>query len=246
MNNLEQKPQSCQTDVIASAFSFFVGGTEIILENKGENQGQITINDKELGAYQMYWGAMGGTIQDFLMRINSDYFTDKLLGVRSTQVFDVKRTFAALRKYIRTEVGLPWYKHQEFQSNLRENLNLYQERCEEYNSEKYFVDHFTDYLCRYPSFYLIDDRFEQERIEGELHNISEPWNFICTKESQEAKWLKSLHCKIKRKLELPSESESKKCCRPVAGFYLGMTCPTCNKPFRSVLDKRTVSRKTTI
>jgi hypothetical protein len=202
--NTQTNPHLRQANVIASAFSFFVSGTEIILENKGENQGQITINDKERGTYQMYWGAMGGTIQDFLMRINSDYFTDKLLGVRSTQVFDVKGTFAAVRKFIRTELDLPWYKHQEFQSNLRENLNQFQERCEEYDSDKYFVDHFHDYLYRYPSFYLIDDRFEQERIESDFQNISEPWNFIHTKESQEAKWLKSLHSKIKRKLQSES------------------------------------------
>lgn len=204
MNNTALNPHLRQTNVIASAFSFFVGGTEIILENKGENKGQITVNDKSKGTYQMYWGAMGGNIQDFLLQINSDYFTDKLLGVMSTQTFDCKGTFAAVRKFIREELDLPWYKHQDFQANLRENLNLFQERCEEYNSDKYFVDHFHDYLYRYPSFYLIDDRYEQERIENEFQNISEPWNFIQTKESDTAKWLKSLHSKIKRKLQSKS------------------------------------------
>lgn len=27
---------------------------------------------------------------------------------------------------------------------------------------------------------------------------------------------------------------SEQCCSPTDGFYLGMTCPTCNKPFRMV------------
>lgn len=30
---------------------------------------------------------------------------------------------------------------------------------------------------------------------------------------------------------------SEQCCSPTDGFYLGMTCPTCNKPFRMVHAK---------
>lgn len=30
---------------------------------------------------------------------------------------------------------------------------------------------------------------------------------------------------------------SEQCCSPTEGFYLGMTCPTCNKPFRMVHAK---------
>ena len=204
MNNTALNPHFRQTNVIASAFSFFIGGTEIILENKGENQGQITVNDKDKGTYQMYWGAMGGTIEDFLLQINSDYFTDKLLGVMSTQTFDCKGTFAAVRKFIRQEIDLPWYKHLDFQKNLRDELNYFQERCTEYNSDQYFVDHFSDYLDRRLKFFLIDDRWERERIEKDFKNISEPWHFIQTKESDTAKWLKSLHSKIKHKLQSKS------------------------------------------
>lgn len=181
--------------------TFFIDDSEISIENKGENKGRITVFNKQKGSYEMYWGAMGGTIEEFLVRINSDYFTDKLLGKTSMQVFDCRGTFASLRKFIREDIGLPWYRYQEFQANLRENLNLFQERCQEYNSDKYFVDHFYDYLCRYPSFYLIDDIYEQERIKKEFKSISEPWNFIQTKESDTTKWLKLLHVKIKKKLQ---------------------------------------------
>lgn len=189
-----------QAIIEAGIISFNIKDTLITLENKGVNKGQINVSDNQYGNYSMYWGAMGGTIQEFIIQINSDYFTDKLLGAAPTTTFDVRATFASLRKYIRTELELPWYKHQEFQANLRENLNLFQERCTEYNSDQYFVDHFHDYLYRYPSFYLIDDRFDQERIESEFQNISEPWNFIQTKESDTAKWLKALHFKIKARL----------------------------------------------
>lgn len=183
-----------------SVRSFFIGGTNIILENKGPNRGQITIINNEKGIYNMFWGAMGGTIEEFITRINEDYFTDKLLGVRSTQVFDVNRTFTNVRRFIREELDLPWYKHIEFQKDLRNYISTFQERCAEYNSEKYFVDHFHDYLYRYPSFYLIDDRWEQKRLEDEFNNISEPWGFIATKDSKESKWLKSLHKTIVKKL----------------------------------------------
>lgn len=30
------------------------------------------------------------------------------------------------------------------------------------------------------------------------------------------------------------EGHSEQCCSPCEGFYLGTTCPKCNKPFRSV------------
>ena len=195
-----QNQPSCLGAVIGSAFSFSIGGTEITFENKGENKGEITISDKEKGTYQMYWGAMGGTLQDFILRINEDYFTDKLLGVRSTQVFDAKGTFKELRKFIREELDLPWYKHLDFQKDLREKLSNFQKNCEEINSDRYFVESFDFNVGTMPDFYLIEDRWERERIERDFKGISEPWHFIQTKESQEAKWLKSLHFKIKRKL----------------------------------------------
>ena len=183
-----------------SDISFLVSGTEITLENKGENQGQVTISDSKKGKYQMYWGAMGATIQDFILGINSDYFASKLLDTRNSNVFNPAGTFKELRKFIRDELDLPWYKHLDFQKNLREVLNSFQSQCEEINDERYFVDSFSFYLSTKLDFYLIDDRAERNRLEDEFKNINEPWHFIQTKESQETKWLKSIHAKIKRKL----------------------------------------------
>lgn len=59
---------------------FKIKGADIILVNKGINQGEIQIKSKTKGSFSMYWGAMGGTIEDFMLKTNSDYFSGKLLG----------------------------------------------------------------------------------------------------------------------------------------------------------------------
>lgn len=178
-----------------------ISGTEIFLEDKGPSAGKITIQDKNRGNYEMYWGAMGGMITSFIMSIDEYYFTNKLLGVRSTQVFDVKATFKDVRKYIREEIDLPWYAHKEFQADMREKLSNFQIDCTEYNSEQYFVDHFFDCFESRLSFYLIEDRWERHRIERDFKSISEHWNFIQKKESSESKWLRSLHKKLKQRIQ---------------------------------------------
>jgi hypothetical protein len=180
--------------------TFFIKKTKIILENKDENQGKIIIDDPDKGIYENYWGAMGGSIQDFILRINDEYFTNKLLGARSNQVFDAKGTFKELRKFIREELNLPWYKHLEFQKDFRKKLNNFQKNCEYMNSDKFFINNFDFNIGTMPSYHLIEDRWERERLENDFKNIEEPWHFIETKESEESKWLKSIHFKIKQKL----------------------------------------------
>lgn len=177
---------------------FKIGETAIILENFDYGQGKITVKDYNHGVYSHYWGAMGGTLEDFLLSINSDYFADKLLGRRNMHSFDAKKTFRNVRKFIREEIGLPWYKHLEFQEDLREKLNTFQSNCVEYNSEHYFIDHFDWYLSKLLSFNRIEDRYDREDLETAFKEISEPWGFIETSESETTKWLKKLHTKIKK------------------------------------------------
>jgi len=177
-----------------------IGKTKITLEDNGCSKGKIKIEDPDNGFYETYWGAMGGSLKEFLCQINSYYFSDRLLGHKSGQIFDVKSTFREVRKFIREELDLPWYKHIEFQKNLREKINIFQEKCDDENSETYFVDFFSFYLGTMLNFNLIDDRWERERVEEDF-KISEPWHFIQTKESYESKWLKSIHGKIKNKIQ---------------------------------------------
>lgn len=37
--------------------------------------------------------------------------------------------------------------------------------------------------------------------------------------------------------KLLSNADREVCCHPTSGFYLGTTCPKCNRPFRMVLNK---------
>ena len=85
----------------------------------GNGQGGITITDPVHGKFETWWGAMGKNTKEFLLVIDEDYFTNRLLGPISSQTYDNKKTFAELRRYIREDIVLPWYKHKSFQRNLR-------------------------------------------------------------------------------------------------------------------------------
>lgn len=189
-----------ETDANASIMRLKIDNTDIFLEELGENKGKITISDTYGHNYSMFWGAMGGTLKEFICRINPEYFVDKLLGVRSSQCFDVKNTFAELRNHIKNEMGLPWYQHQEFQKNMREVIKDFQEACEEANSEEYFVNCFINQFVSRLNYYLIKDDYERDRWEKEFNSISEPWNFIQTKESPKCIFLTELHEKLIKKL----------------------------------------------
>lgn len=91
----------------------------------------------------------------------------------------------------------------EFQKDFREKLKQFEENCTELNSEQYFVDQFNYYFSTLPNFHLIKDQWDQEEIENDFSSISEPWHFIDTKESQQTKWLKNLHKKLKKELTKP-------------------------------------------
>jgi hypothetical protein len=39
------------------------------------------------------------------------------------------------------------------------------------------------------------------------------------------------------KINIPQEESKEECCESANGFYLGTTCPKCNQPFRSVIEK---------
>lgn len=180
--------------------TFYINKTKVVLEDIDLNKGEITILDSKNGNYQMFWGAMGTDIKEFILSINSEYFSEKLLGFESSQEFDVNKTFKELRRFICEDLSLPWYKHMEFQKNLREKLNYFQKACKSNNSEQFFVDNFNFYLTTMPDFYLIKDKWESQYLEEEFKSISEPWHFIHTKENEKSKWLKNIHMKIKKKL----------------------------------------------
>lgn len=180
---------------------FKIKGAEIILVNKGENQGEIQIKGKTKGSFSMYWGAMGGTIEDFMVKINSDYFSSKLLGSINSQVFCEKETFKNLRQYIKENIDFRVDRGSLFRKDLNKVLRDFQRKCKEHGTPTYFIESF-EYNLSIIDFYLIEERYDKCRMREDFVAMSgEPWLFIGTKESDTSKWLKTIHAGIKRKLK---------------------------------------------
>lgn len=141
---------------------------------------------------------MGDSLPEFLKNIDEDYFTSKLLGAQSCYTFCSKKTFRNIRDHIKTEMSynLPWYKHMEFQKDMRYELKEFQSRCEDNNQ---FVEGWYRFVDGLP-YYNIEDKWDRKEIEQEFKNISEPWVFIGEKLSPEYKWLVKLFHKLKSRL----------------------------------------------
>lgn len=180
---------------------FKIKGADIILVNKGINQGEIQIKSKTKGSFSMYWGAMGGTIEDFMLKTNSDYFSGKLLGSINSQVFCEKETFKNLRQYIKENIDFRVDGGSLFRKDLNKVLRDFQRKCKEQGTRTYFVESFEYNLCLV-DFYLIKERYDRDKMEDEFDAMfGEPWLFIGTRESDTCKWLKTIHAAIKRKLK---------------------------------------------
>ena len=138
---------------------------------------------------------MGGTLKEFLLSINEDYFANRLCSNRFE--FSKKGTFANVRKYIREEMDLPWYKETYFQKELREDLNRFQNNC---YSEESFVNMWDDFINNIPYHNLECREWEAKSIEANFKGICEHWNFIEKIESSEYKFYLKLLPLLKNKL----------------------------------------------
>jgi len=177
-----------------------IGDTDVYLEDYDNGRGKIVVSNSYGHNYSYYWGAMSGTLSEFICRINSGYFADKLLGATSSWVMDTKATFTAIRKHIREEMDLPWYTHMEFQREMRELLKSFQSACQENENEGMFVDWWWSKFVERLPYYQIDDRIDRETIKKDFYNISEPWGFIEQKPSPNYKYLLNLHKELKNEL----------------------------------------------
>ena len=174
--------------------------TDVYLEELSENAGKITISDSYGHNYSYYWGAMGGTIKEFITKIDKGYFANNLIGRKSFWVIDVNKSIAEIRKYISTEMDLPWFKEKEFQKSIREELNNFKNELLENPNQYYFVDCFQSMFISRLNYHLIEGQYDRKEIEKAFKEISEPWHFIQTKPSEEYKWLEKLHGKLKKEL----------------------------------------------
>jgi hypothetical protein len=99
-----------------------IDGIQVQLEDLGNHQGTIIISGYGNDC-STYWGAMGSEIKEFILGVNGDYFANRLC--RENYTFSIKETFKNVRQYLRSETYelSGWYKHMEFQKDLRERLN---------------------------------------------------------------------------------------------------------------------------
>lgn len=170
-----------------------IGDTDILLEDTAPEKGKIIVANPYGNNYSYYWGAMGGDLKSFLCDITPSYFADKLMGANDNNEMDVPATFAEVRKFIRKEIGLPWYEHQAFQKQMREVLNEYQKDCEEEPSERHFVYRWEAGFIGRLDFYLIEDHGQLER---QFKDIPEIWNFIQKRPNAKYNWLVEMHGKL--------------------------------------------------
>ena len=175
-----------------------IDNTEIILHDYEKGKGKIIVANPYGYNYSHYWGAMGEEkIMQFIYTCNSHYFIDKLLGARKCDVFDAKKTFRNVRKFIKDEI-MDFYKHMEFQKEMRQILNDYQDWCDGFEDGHYFVDGWSYYLLDKLPYSLIDCKIDRESIKDQFESITEPWDFIDTKPSDEWYFLNKLFNKLKK------------------------------------------------
>jgi hypothetical protein len=178
-----------------------IDGNDIYLENFETGKGKITITTPNGLSYSYFWGAMGSDLEEFITRINADYFAKNLIRYSDMYEMDVKSTFKTIRKFIRTEIGLDWYQEMEFQKQMREVLNDFQKECEDNKDRLLFVNWFESSFLRRLDTYLIQDDYIEKQFDTDSGCWSEVWNFIEEKPTMEYMRLKMLHTKLVKHLK---------------------------------------------
>lgn len=175
-----------------------------VLYDLGPSKGKVELYNEEEMTHSYSWGAMGGTISEFISGINESYFASNLRK-GSGQKFSVKKTFQNIRKHLKDEMGFTWFKYKDFHSHVMEKIRMSQILCEEYDTEEFFVDEIYYTIHHHGiDYYLCDERGIEEEFKS---NFSEPWHFLSHDSSDEYNMLIKAFHKIQKKLitKIPSE-----------------------------------------
>lgn len=162
---------------------------DIMLDDKGEGKGKVTVSDTQFYTSSYYWGAMGMSLREFLKKINSDYFAGKMCS--KTYQNDSKKTVKNIRKYIREEMAydLPWYKFMNEQKELRRFLK---------ELEGYDCNTIVEMLFNIKDYFICEDEEFVKIIDA--HLSVEPFHFIGQTVTPEYEYFKKLHSKLKKAL----------------------------------------------
>lgn len=171
-------------------------GAQFTLIDVKENHGELILQLAEGTIYKYYWGAMGCGIVEFIKHCSPDYVVRNLIGQQGCFTYDNKGTFKYLREHIRTEMGLPWYLHLDFQKSLRHALRHYQQIATCQNS---FVYGWTSFVYLI-DFALIENSRDEKEIEKDFKNMSEVWHFCQDKHSDTYNQLTKLITQLKTQL----------------------------------------------
>lgn len=179
-----------------------IGLTDVIFKDEGVGKGKIIVSNDDWGYnFSHYWGAMGDRhIKQFVAEVNTDYFVNKL-STRLNGDLDVKKTFRNIRKRIRealAEEGISWYKHMDFQKDMREEINrLQSEVC----SDQQLVSELSDFHSRL-NYYDIEDRYDRQTVESVFRGVfDECWHMFEYQEPRENLFLADLHKKLVKVLK---------------------------------------------
>lgn len=172
-----------------------IDNTDIFLENIEFGKGKITISNTYGYNFSHYWGSMGNSLEDFLLRIDSGYFIGKLCS-NSQGDFSGKRTVKNIRKVLREEFSyeIPWYKNMEAMKELRKKLkNL--ETCSSEN--EFFFE--VSYITKYDWFLYIDDRYDAREFKNNIESLfSEVHYYFEYEDSREIVFLKDIFKKLQK------------------------------------------------
>lgn len=189
-----------------------IESADVILNDMGNGHGKIIISDDNWGYnFSYYWGAMGNSLEDFLCKINTDYFIGKL-GPHENGPVNPKKTITNIRKALNEYLysSYPWYKYPEFSAEIRHELRRMSSRgFDSVDDFFYRMDDFIENL----NYYLIDDKYDRESIESIMKDAinSELWYYIVYEPHREKLYLEQFHKKLKKaiknnkKLELKTE-----------------------------------------
>jgi hypothetical protein len=172
----------------------YIGETKIILDDLGEGRGSLIISNG-YNAYDHYWGSMGGTLNEFILRIDTGYFAGKMLGHRDIYEFDAKASLRNVRAQLKED--LPWYEYMSAQKELREELRGLK-YC---SSQEEFVDVLSNLHDKLMCYDL--DRYDEAEFLDIIRNgiCSESWHLLGTKPSREYNFLVDLLPKLQKHIK---------------------------------------------
>lgn len=166
-----------------------------MLESLRNGVGRVTmyVGHRE---FTYTWGATGSrSIKEFILDTDSAYFCNKMLSRDEGSQFSAKQSIRRLKRAIADEY--PYYKHLEFQKDLRKKLNT----LGEYDNPEEFIDEFNYIVRTRLDYDIIKDRFESKEVESFFNSLQScAWEYLDREPSGICLTIQKMHKVLKSKL----------------------------------------------